>query len=69
MPKNLNLPVLLVELLEKFLKDNKKPLNETVSQAICREIGVDWETVKAQNEIRYPKTDPRLLTAGVVSGA
>lgn len=50
-----NLARLLKEKLDEYVERTGKGLNETVSEGICIVLDLDWETVKAENEVKYPR--------------
>jgi hypothetical protein len=52
---SLNLARLLKELLDDYLARTGRGLNETAAKGFCHEMGLDWETVKAENEVKYPR--------------
>jgi hypothetical protein len=50
-----NLPVHLVDLLDKFAEKTGREISEVVSKGICHEINEDLSDVLAKNEELYPK--------------
>jgi len=52
---SLNLARLLKEKVDDYLTRTGRGLNETVSEGICIVLGLDWATVKAENETKYPR--------------
>jgi hypothetical protein len=52
---SLNLARLLKEKIDEYVDRTGRGVNEVASKGFCHELGLDWESVKAENEVKYPR--------------